>query len=185
MAPPVLLMARRYQGVSAGSRGLRSLRWVGDGGVHGVSRTIPTLVRAAVDAAGDKTWLVTDDVEYTYAQAQARIERAASGLRAAGRRGGRPGARHAPQHRRLPAHVVRAHGGRRDPGADQPEEQRRGAPRVRRAGRAGADRHRRRRSRRCSRPDAAGACPASTSRALFEAEPDGAVPRRSIPTTSR
>jgi crotonobetaine/carnitine-CoA ligase len=47
-------------------------------------RTIPTLVRAAVDAAGDKTWLVTDDVEYSYAQAQARVERAATSLRSAG-----------------------------------------------------------------------------------------------------
>jgi crotonobetaine/carnitine-CoA ligase len=41
-------------------------------------------MRAAVDAAADSTWLVTDDVEYTYADAQARIERAAGGLRAAG-----------------------------------------------------------------------------------------------------
>ncbi len=41
-------------------------------------------MRAAVDAAGDRPWLVTDDVELTYAQAQARIERGASGLRAAG-----------------------------------------------------------------------------------------------------
>lgn len=49
-----------------------------------MSRTIPRLVRAAVDAVGDKTWLVTDEVEYTYAQTQARVERAAGGLRAAG-----------------------------------------------------------------------------------------------------
>jgi crotonobetaine/carnitine-CoA ligase len=49
-----------------------------------VRRTIPSLVRAAVDAAGDRPWLITDDVEYTYEQAQARIERGASGLRAAG-----------------------------------------------------------------------------------------------------
>ena len=49
-----------------------------------MSRTIPVHVRAAVDAAADHTWLVTDSVEYTYAQAQARIERAASALRAAG-----------------------------------------------------------------------------------------------------
>jgi crotonobetaine/carnitine-CoA ligase len=52
--------------------------------VAAVSRTIPEHVRAAVDAAGDRTWLVTDSVEYTFAQAQARIERAASALRAAG-----------------------------------------------------------------------------------------------------
>jgi crotonobetaine/carnitine-CoA ligase len=52
--------------------------------VPGVQRTIPSLMRAAVDAAADRLWLVTDDVEYTYAQAQARIERCASGLRAAG-----------------------------------------------------------------------------------------------------
>jgi carnitine-CoA ligase len=52
--------------------------------VPGVNRTIPSLVRAAVDAAGDRPWLVSDDVEYTYAQAQALVERAASGLRAAG-----------------------------------------------------------------------------------------------------
>jgi crotonobetaine/carnitine-CoA ligase len=45
-------------------------------------------VRAAVDAAGDRTWLVTDDVEYTYAQAQARVERGASALRELGVGGG-------------------------------------------------------------------------------------------------
>ena len=56
----------------------------------------------------------------TYAQALARVERAASGLRARRRRAGRPCARHRAQHRRLPADVVRAHGGRRDPGAGQP-----------------------------------------------------------------
>ncbi len=52
--------------------------------VSGEHRTIPALVRGAVDAAGDQPWLVTDDVEYTYAQAQARVERGASGLRAVG-----------------------------------------------------------------------------------------------------
>jgi crotonobetaine/carnitine-CoA ligase len=49
-----------------------------------VKRTIPSLVRAAVDAAADRTWLVTDDVEYTFAGAQARVERAASALRESG-----------------------------------------------------------------------------------------------------
>jgi crotonobetaine/carnitine-CoA ligase len=49
-----------------------------------VLRTIPTLVRAAVDAAGDKPWLVTDDVEYSYSQMHARVERAASTLRSMG-----------------------------------------------------------------------------------------------------
>jgi carnitine-CoA ligase len=47
-------------------------------------QTIPALVRAAVEAAADRTWLVTDDVEYTYAQAQARVERGASALRQLG-----------------------------------------------------------------------------------------------------
>jgi crotonobetaine/carnitine-CoA ligase len=46
-----------------------------------VPRTIPLLFRSAVDAAPDRTWLLTPDVELTYAQAQARIERAASALR--------------------------------------------------------------------------------------------------------
>ena len=41
-------------------------------------------MRTAVDAAGDKPWLVTDDVEYSYAQTQARVERAASALRSIG-----------------------------------------------------------------------------------------------------
>lgn len=50
----------------------------------GSARTIPTFMRGAVDAAGDQPWLVTDDVEYTYAQAMDRVERAASGLRSAG-----------------------------------------------------------------------------------------------------
>lgn len=47
-------------------------------------RTIPAHLRAAVDAAGDRPWLLTDDVTYTYAQAQARIVRGASALRALG-----------------------------------------------------------------------------------------------------
>ncbi|HEX4490579.1 MAG TPA: AMP-binding protein, partial [Acidimicrobiia bacterium] len=48
------------------------------------TRTIPQHVRAAVDAAAGSTWLVTDDVELTYADAQARIERFASALRGLG-----------------------------------------------------------------------------------------------------
>ena len=47
-------------------------------------RTIPELVRAAVDDAGDKRWLFTRDGELTYAQMLARVERAASGLRMLG-----------------------------------------------------------------------------------------------------
>ncbi len=47
-------------------------------------RTIPELVRAAVDDAADTTWLCTDDGELTYAQAQHRVERAAAALRALG-----------------------------------------------------------------------------------------------------
>jgi crotonobetaine/carnitine-CoA ligase len=49
-----------------------------------VRRTIPTLFRSAVDAAGDKTWLYSDSGELTYAEALAHVERAASGLRAQG-----------------------------------------------------------------------------------------------------
>src|SRR5689334_5745858 len=53
-------------------------------------RTIPELVRAAVDDAADKPWLHTHDVELTYAEMLARVERAASALRAFGvRRGDR------------------------------------------------------------------------------------------------
>ena len=47
-------------------------------------RTIPELIRAAVDDAGDKVWLLTHDGELTYAQMLARVERAASALRATG-----------------------------------------------------------------------------------------------------
>ncbi len=47
-------------------------------------RTIPNLVRAAVEAVPGKTWLVTDGEELTYAAMQERVERAASGLRGAG-----------------------------------------------------------------------------------------------------
>jgi crotonobetaine/carnitine-CoA ligase len=53
-----------------------------------VTRTIPTLFRAAVDDAGDKPWLFAGDDVYTYATAQARIERGAAGVRAAGVRAG-------------------------------------------------------------------------------------------------
>jgi crotonobetaine/carnitine-CoA ligase len=47
-------------------------------------RTIPRFFRAAVDAAPDKTWLITPEVDYTYALALARVERAAAALRALG-----------------------------------------------------------------------------------------------------
>jgi carnitine-CoA ligase len=47
-------------------------------------RTIPRLVRATVDGAADRTWLLAPEVELTYGEALARIERAAAGLRAAG-----------------------------------------------------------------------------------------------------
>jgi crotonobetaine/carnitine-CoA ligase len=49
-----------------------------------VKRTIPSLFRAAVDAAPDKAWLITPDVEYTFGSALARIDRAASALRSLG-----------------------------------------------------------------------------------------------------
>jgi len=49
-----------------------------------VTRSIPALVRAAVDDAGDKTWLLTPDGELTYAQMLARVECAASALRERG-----------------------------------------------------------------------------------------------------
>ena len=48
------------------------------------TRTIPRLVRATVEATPDRTWLVTPEGELTYAQAQDRIERAATGLRSTG-----------------------------------------------------------------------------------------------------
>jgi crotonobetaine/carnitine-CoA ligase len=47
-------------------------------------RTISRFFREAVDAAPDKTWLLTPEVEYTYAQALARVERAAAALRSQG-----------------------------------------------------------------------------------------------------
>jgi crotonobetaine/carnitine-CoA ligase len=50
----------------------------------GAAGTIPSLFRAAADEVPDKTWLLSDSCELTYATALTRIERAASGLRAAG-----------------------------------------------------------------------------------------------------
>ncbi|MGO9877299.1 MAG: AMP-binding protein [Acidimicrobiia bacterium] len=49
-----------------------------------MKRSIPVLVRAAVDDAGDKTWLHTPSCTLTYAQTLGRIERAASALRGRG-----------------------------------------------------------------------------------------------------
>ncbi|HEX6312006.1 MAG TPA: AMP-binding protein [Acidimicrobiia bacterium] len=49
-----------------------------------MQRTIPRHFRSAVDEVPDATWLLAGDDELTYAEAQARIERLASGLRAAG-----------------------------------------------------------------------------------------------------
>jgi crotonobetaine/carnitine-CoA ligase len=49
-----------------------------------VKRTIPALFRAAVDDAGDRTWLLAGNETWTFAEALDRVVRAASGLRAAG-----------------------------------------------------------------------------------------------------
>jgi crotonobetaine/carnitine-CoA ligase len=48
------------------------------------TRTIPALLRRAVTAVPDKTWLLAADGTFTYAGALDRVERAASALRAAG-----------------------------------------------------------------------------------------------------
>ncbi len=53
-----------------------------------MKRTIPNLFRAAVDDAGAKPWLFAGDDAFTYADALARVECGASGLRAAGVRAG-------------------------------------------------------------------------------------------------
>ncbi len=47
-------------------------------------RTISVFFRRAVEEVPGKTWLLAGDDAFTYALAQARIERAAAGLRAAG-----------------------------------------------------------------------------------------------------
>jgi len=52
--------------------------------VRGLPTTIPTLLRAAVDDVPDKPWLHTDDGVLSYAEALARVERIAAGLRFAG-----------------------------------------------------------------------------------------------------
>jgi crotonobetaine/carnitine-CoA ligase len=49
-----------------------------------LKRTIPALVRAAVDEAAGDTWLLAGEESYTYADALDRIDRAASTLRSAG-----------------------------------------------------------------------------------------------------
>ena len=49
-----------------------------------MKRTIPALVRGAVNDVPDKVWLHSDDGVLTFADAYARVERAASGLRERG-----------------------------------------------------------------------------------------------------
>ena len=49
-----------------------------------MERTIPRLLRAAVDDVPDQAWLQSDDGELTYADALGQIERAAAALRVAG-----------------------------------------------------------------------------------------------------
>jgi carnitine-CoA ligase len=49
-----------------------------------MTRTIPRLLRRAVERSPDATWLLFEDESWTFAQALDRIERAATGLRAAG-----------------------------------------------------------------------------------------------------
>ncbi len=56
--------------------------------ISGDTRTIPAMFRAAVDEVPDQAWLHSDDGVLSYAQAQDRIERAASALRAEGIGGG-------------------------------------------------------------------------------------------------
>jgi carnitine-CoA ligase len=53
-------------------------------GSEETARTIPRRFRAAVDDVPDKTWLLSEDGELTYREAQERIERAASALRSEG-----------------------------------------------------------------------------------------------------
>ena len=48
----------------------------------GDARTIPGMFRGAVDDVPDKPWLHSEAGELTYCEAQERIERAASTLRA-------------------------------------------------------------------------------------------------------
>jgi crotonobetaine/carnitine-CoA ligase len=67
------------------------------------TRTIPRLVRDTVEATPDRTWLVAPGLELTYGQALARIERAASALRA---RGVRPGDRVLQVPRNEPHHLL-------------------------------------------------------------------------------
>ena len=50
----------------------------------GDTRTIPSMFRAAVEDVRDKAWLYSEAGELTYCEAQERIERAASALRAEG-----------------------------------------------------------------------------------------------------
>ncbi|MDQ4097562.1 MAG: AMP-binding protein, partial [Actinomycetota bacterium] len=47
-------------------------------------RTIPSFFRRAVEDVPDKPWLFAEGVEYTYAGALERIERAAAALRSLG-----------------------------------------------------------------------------------------------------
>jgi crotonobetaine/carnitine-CoA ligase len=49
-----------------------------------VGETIPELLEAAAEAVPDRPWLVTDDAEYTYAQAREAVLRAAGALAGAG-----------------------------------------------------------------------------------------------------
>ncbi|HEV3353529.1 MAG TPA: AMP-binding protein [Acidimicrobiales bacterium] len=49
-----------------------------------MKRTIPAFFRAAVDDAGDRTWLRAGDKTFTYGEALARVVRAATALRTAG-----------------------------------------------------------------------------------------------------
>ncbi len=66
-------------------------------------RTIPAFFRAAVDDTPDRPWLFAEDVTLTFGEAQARIERAASWLRA---HGVGPGERVLVTSRNLPEHLL-------------------------------------------------------------------------------
>lgn len=73
--------------MTAGTHKVRDGGWGGGWQTRSVAvatRTIPRFFRDAVAAHGGRTWLLTPEVELTYAAAQERIERAAAALQSLG-----------------------------------------------------------------------------------------------------
>ena len=140
----------------------------------------PHLFDDAVAAAPSKVWLHTDGRTFTFEEAHALIQRAASAVAVRGVRPGPPRPRHGAQHARIPVRVARDGVRRRNHRRGEPPCRRERAGRPGSPGAAPAGRDR----RRCPRFGGAGAGGDTIDVSALYSEPAGPTPPRPDRTTS-